>query len=149
MKLFGLNQNHQFQIVSEGTYKLILLYPISQIVLRKVFWFIEKMLIFYWIKNILLYKNKKVITKDNVDTSNCWNIPPANDKIHSAIFSQELCNRVLKYYSYDNDVVLDLFAGSGSFGVAAINTNRIPVSCEINKNYINYIKERIRDYDYN
>lgn len=41
------------------------------------------------------------------------------------------------------DVVLDPFAGSGTFGRVAKIMNRIPIMCEMNEKYFNIAKERI------
>ena len=42
-------------------------------------------------------------------------------------FIEELCRKVLRYYSFEGDAVLDPFAGSGTFGRAARKMGRIPV----------------------
>ncbi len=90
-------------------------------------------------KNIAKYPN---FVKDNdcFDTSNCWYINPKSDRNHPAVFPEELCERVLKYYSFEQDVVLDPFAGSGTLGRVAIQMNRIPVLCEQNKEYVKIIE---------
>ena len=91
-------------------------------------------------KNIKRYKNYE--KNDNeVDSSNCWYIAPKSSKIHPAVFPEELCKRVLKYYSFKGDVVLDPFAGSGTFGKVAFKMHRIPVMCELNEDYIKYLEE--------
>ncbi|MBR0075274.1 MAG: site-specific DNA-methyltransferase, partial [Synergistaceae bacterium] len=98
--------------------------------------------------NFLLDKNMKnyaVYEKyenENVDTSNCWYIAPKYDKDHPAVFPEELCRRILKYYSFEGDVVLDPFAGSGTLGRVARGMNRIPVMCEINENYAEIINKK-------
>lgn len=89
-------------------------------------------------ENIKKYPNKKY-SDNEIDSTNCWHINPKSDKNHPAVFPEELCRRVLKYYSFENDTVLDPFAGSGTFGRVAIKTNRIPVLCEINEDYIKTI----------
>ncbi|WP_240328660.1 DNA methyltransferase [Helicobacter suis] len=38
----------------------------------------------------------------------------ALNKNHPAVFPEELVQRVLKYYSFERDVVCDPFAGSGT-----------------------------------
>jgi len=81
--------------------------------------------------------------EEKIFTSNCWYIAPTYKKEHPAIFPDELCEKVLKYYSYPGDVVLDPFAGSGTFGKIALKNNRIPILCEKNVEYINYIKKNI------
>ena len=90
-------------------------------------------------KNIAKYPN---FVKDNndFDTSNCWYINPKSDKNHPAVFPEELCEKVLKYYSFEHDIVLDPFAGSGTLGRVALQMNRIPVLCEQNKEYIKVIE---------
>jgi adenine specific DNA methylase Mod len=41
--------------------------------------------------------------------------------------------------------VLDPFAGSGTTGIVAVNHNRHAVMCELNKEYIELAKKRIRE----
>lgn len=94
----------------------------------------------------LLDKNMKKysynIPEDvEVESTNCWFIKPKKDKQHPAVFPEELCERILTYYSYENDVVLDPFAGSGTFGKVAKKMNRIPILCEKNEKYIKRIEE--------
>ena len=93
-------------------------------------------------ENIKKYKTFQP-NNDDFDVSNCWYIAPKSSKDHPAVFPEELCNRILKYYSYEGDVVMDPFAGSGTFGEVALDMKRIPVLCEINTNYINNIKRRL------
>lgn len=90
-------------------------------------------------KNIAKYSN---FVKDDsdFDTSNCWYINPKSDRNHPAVFPEELCEKVLKYYSFERDIVLDPFAGSGTLGRVALKMNRIPVLCEQNKEYIKVIE---------
>ena len=58
------------------------------------------------------------------ETTNVWHIDPKYDKGHSAVFPLDLCRRVIKYYSFVDDLVFDPFAGSGTLGRAAISLNR-------------------------
>ncbi len=98
--------------------------------------------------NFLLDKNIKKYTKnenykpndDKIHTSNIWKIPPSSSRNHPAIFPDELCKRILKYYSFEGDVVLDPFAGIGTFGRVAYKMGRIPVMCEMNDTYIEMIE---------
>lgn len=69
-----------------------------------------------------IIKESKV--KDNYETSNVWKIDPTFNRVHTAVFPIELCNRVIKYYSFKGDVVFDPFAGSGTLGRAAKNLER-------------------------
>ncbi len=91
-------------------------------------------------KNIAMY-DKSVANDENFESSNCWYIAPASNKNHPAVFPKELCRRILKYYSFSGDVVLDPFAGSGTFGEVAIEMGRTPILCEQNENYCDLINE--------
>lgn len=53
------------------------------------------------------------------ETRNVWHIDPTFDKVHSAVFPIELCNRIITFYSFKGDLVYDPFGGSGTVGKAA------------------------------
>ena len=86
-------------------------------------------------KNIKRYRSYDRHEDEEIDTSNCWFIAPSHDKNHPAVFPEELVRRVLKYYSFEGDTILDPFCGSGTTGRVARRMNRLPVLCEINKDY--------------
>lgn len=90
-------------------------------------------------KNIKNY-DKNLRNDDELDSTNCWYISPKADKNHPAVFPEELCKRVLKYYSFKGDVVCDPFAGSGTFGRVARSMGRIPLLCEANEKYAQKLK---------
>ena len=56
-----------------------------------------------------------------------------------------LLEYLIKTYTNENDVVLDNCMGSGSTGVASINTNRNFIGIELDENYFNIAKERINN----
>ena len=97
-------------------------------------------------KNIADYIEFDKYEDEEIDTSNCWYIAPKSDKNHPAVFPEELCRRILKYYSFEGDVVLDSFAGSGTFGRVAKNMNRIPIMCEKNEEYAKLIMKEDEGY---
>ena len=86
-------------------------------------------------------KVKKSKVLEEYETTNIWRIDPTFDKIHSAVFPIELCKRVIKFYSYIDDLIFDPFAGSGTLGMAAINLNRFFFLTEKEIKFINRIKE--------
>ena len=90
-------------------------------------------------KNINIYKNFKPNFRDEFDKTNCWLISPRASKNHPAIFPEELCEKIIHYYSFPQDIVLDPFAGSGTFGDVAIKMKRIPILCEMNEEYAKHI----------
>lgn len=91
-------------------------------------------------KNIKKY-DKALKNDEQIDSTNCWYISPKTDKNHPAVFPEELCQKVLKYYSFQGDVVCDPFAGSGTFGKVAKEMNRIPLLCEQNIDYAQRLKQ--------
>lgn len=88
-------------------------------------------------------KVKKSKVLGNYETTNIWRIDPTFDSIHSAVFPIELCNRVIKFYSFVGDLVFDPFAGSGTLGRAAANLDRHFFLTEKEAKYINRIKEEL------
>ena len=56
-----------------------------------------------------------------------------------------LLQYLIKTYINENETVLDFTMGSGSTGVAAINTNRKFIGIELNKNYFEIAKNRINE----
>lgn len=79
--------------------------------------------------------------ENGYETSNVWKIDPTFDKIHSAVFPAELCNRVIKYYSYKGDLIFDPFGGSGTVGKTAKSLQRNFFLTEKDENYFNYMKQ--------
>ena len=57
----------------------------------------------------------------------------------------ELLEYLIKTYSNENDIVLDNCMGSGSTGVACINTNRNFIGIELDDKYYNIAEERIKN----
>lgn len=56
----------------------------------------------------------------------------------------ELLSKLIKDCTYKNSLVLDCFMGSGSTGVACVNTGRDFIGIELDKNYFEVAKQRIK-----
>ena len=56
-----------------------------------------------------------------------------------------LLEYLIKTYTNENETVLDFTCGSGSTGVAAVNTNRSFIGIELDENYFNIAEKRIQD----
>jgi DNA modification methylase len=78
--------------------------------------------------------------KGDFETTNVWKIDPKSDKVHSAVFPAELCQRVIQYYSFKGDLVFDPFAGSGTLGRVARNLGRKFFLTEKEFKYFEYMK---------
>lgn len=66
------------------------------------------------------------------------------EKLHPTQKPVALCEYLINTYTNENDLVLDNCMGSGSTGVACINTNRRFVGIEINEEYYKIANERMR-----
>lgn len=67
------------------------------------------------------------------------------NKIHPTQKPIALLELLIKSYTDKNDLVLDTCMGSGSTGVACINTDRDFIGIELDKEYYDYAKERIEN----
>ena len=56
-----------------------------------------------------------------------------------------LLEYLIKTYTNEDELVLDFTMGSGSTGVACLNTNRKFIGIELDENYFNIAKKRIED----
>ena len=74
------------------------------------------------------------------ESTNVWRIDPAFDRVHSAVFPLQLCERVIRYYSFTGDLVFDPFAGSGTMGRAAARLGRRFFLTEKEPAYVNRIR---------
>lgn len=83
---------------------------------------------------------------DGYETTNLWKIHPANHPKHPAVFPLELAEKVIQYYSFKKDVVLDPFAGVGTVGKAATKLGRRFVLFEKDAEYIQIIKSEVHEW---
>ena len=86
---------------------------------------------------------------DNYEKTNLWKIHPANHKVHPAVFPVELAEKVIKYYSFQNDVVLDPFAGTGTVGEASVRLGRRFVLFELSEEYMTILKDEVQSWLHN
>ena len=78
-------------------------------------------------------------------TLSVWDIPPESAKRigHPAPFPVELADRVIRLYSFKNDVVLDPFNGAGTTCVAAKEAHRHWVGFDISEKYCQLAEKRL------
>jgi site-specific DNA-methyltransferase (adenine-specific) len=65
---------------------------------------------------------------------------------HPAPFPVELPHRLIQLYTFENDIVLDPFMGSGQTAIAAIMSGRHYIGYEIEKSYVDLSVKRIKQY---
>lgn len=68
-----------------------------------------------------------------------------NDTIHETQKPVKLLEYLIKTYSNEGDVVLDSTMGSGTTGVACVNTNRKFIGIEMDQKYFDLAKKRIEE----
>ena len=69
----------------------------------------------------------------------------AQQQVHPTQKPVPLMEWLVKTYSNEGEVVLDNCMGSGTTGVAAVNTNRNFIGIEMDKNYYKIAEERIKN----
>lgn len=95
-------------------------------------------------------KRRSTISKEEFleFTKSVWTFPaqPAKKVGHPAPFPVELPYRLIQLYTFEGEVVLDPFMGSGQTAIAALMANRHYVGYEINQDYADLSKRRIREF---
>ncbi len=77
------------------------------------------------------------------DKTNVWDVTPSNHKAHPAIFPDELVSKVIRYYSFEGDSVLDPFAGTGTVGRVATAMGRRFVLIEKRIDYFETMRQEL------
>lgn len=100
---------------------------------------------------------KKEGDKNNVDIDSeefkkwvygKWSIAPERNMKkykHDAMFPEELVKRLLKLFSYKNDIVLDPFNGAGTTTKVAKQLNRKFIGIDISEEYCKTAEDRLND----
>ena len=77
-----------------------------------------------------------------------WSIAPERNMKkykHDAMFPEELVKRLLKLFSYKNDIVLDPFNGAGTTTKVAKQLNRKFIGIDISEEYCKTAENRINE----
>jgi len=103
----------------------------------------------WYLKNceLILFFRKGKAKPINDMTSRDWvsvSMPTQKTgKLHITQKPLSLIEKLVTNSTKENDIVLDPFMGSGTTGVACVNTNRNFIGMELDENYFNIAKERI------
>ncbi|MEW6026106.1 MAG: site-specific DNA-methyltransferase [Planctomycetota bacterium] len=94
--------------------------------------------------------HKSTITKEEFLelTKSVWTFPAESARKigHPAPFPVELPYRLIQLYTFENDIVLDPFVGSGSVCISALKSKRRYVGYDISKEYVQLAEKRIEHY---
>lgn len=83
----------------------------------------------------------------NSGSSSVWNFnKPQISKLHPTMKPVELCDKAIKNSSKRNQIILDLFLGSGSTLIACEKNNRICYGMEIDPIYCDVIVQRWEEF---
>jgi site-specific DNA-methyltransferase (adenine-specific) len=98
-------------------------------------------------------KRKSTISKEEFleFTKSVWTFSaePATKVGHPAPFPVELPYRFIQLYTFEEEVVLDPFIGSGQAAIAALRTQRHYVGYDINEEYVKLAERRIKEFSIN
>lgn len=100
--------------------------------------------------------HKKAGSRENIDITGDefkewvlgkWSFPPEirmKDYDHPAMFPEELPRRLMKLFSYKNDIVLDPFNGAGTCSLVAWKIGRRFIGIDVSSQYCETALARIR-----
>jgi len=88
-------------------------------------------------------RNNSLVIGD-YEKTNLWRINPDTKSKHPAPFPELLVDKIIRYYSYEGDLVCDPFIGSGTTAVACIKNNRRYIGIEISEEYCEIARRRIK-----
>ena len=71
-----------------------------------------------------------------------------NKRLHPTQKPLELMEYLIKTYTNENETVLDFTMGSGSTGVACVNTKRNFIGIELDDKYVEIANQRIKEAEY-
>ncbi len=96
------------------------------------------------------HKRRATITREEFleFTKSVWTFPAVRAKQvgHPAPFPVELPYRLIQFYTYEGEVILDPFMGSGQTAIAALQGNRHYLGYEIEADYVRLAEKRIRQF---
>lgn len=108
---------------------------------------VETILVMYKTRWKKIRKGKSDITRDEFIqwTNGVWNFSgESKTKIgHPTPFPVELPRRCIKLFSFQGEVILDPFLGSGTTLIACLQTNRLGIGVEINRDYCKLAAKRL------
>ena len=78
-------------------------------------------------------------------TRTVWNFGTESKKKigHPAPFPVELPRRLIEFYTFENQIVMDIFSGSGTVGVASVQLNRNYILIDNCSDYCDLAQKRI------
>lgn len=90
-------------------------------------------------------KERSKLTKEEWRefTKTVWHIANVADPNHPAVFPEEIPRRLVKLFTFEGELVLDPFAGTGPTASAALALRRRAICVDQNPKYVRLIRDRV------
>jgi len=91
-------------------------------------------------------KEKSKLSKEEWKefTKTVWHIANESDPLHPAVYPKEIPKRLIKLFTFWDEIVLDPFAGIGTTAHAALECGRQAVCIDQNNKYFQEMKKRLK-----
>ena len=83
------------------------------------------------------------VVSDGYERTNVWHINPETSSKHPAPYPEELVEKLVRYYSFVGDTIVDPYMGSGTTAVVCKRLKRSCIGFEIHKEYIDLAMKRM------
>ena len=102
---------------------------------------------------LLIFDSKNAISRqfdkcnfDRGTLEDIWEIKRGKkvDKSHSAVFPEELADKIITLFSNEGDLIYDPFMGTGTTAISSIKNNRNWIGSEISSKYCEIVEERVK-----
>jgi DNA modification methylase len=100
-------------------------------------------------RKVLAGKTSTITKEDFLElTKSVWTFPAESARKvgHPAPFPVELPYRLIQLYTFQEEVILDPFIGSGQAAIAAVRAHRHFVGYDISEEYVKLAENRIKEY---
>ena len=103
---------------------------------------------------LLIFDSKNAISRqfskcnfDRGTLDDIWEIKRGRKitKTHSAVFPEELIDKIITLFSNEGDLIYDAFMGTGTTAVSAIKNNRNWIGSEVISNYCDIVEKRTKE----
>lgn len=96
---------------------------------------------------LVLSKNKTTLKANGTYTKNAFITSAFTNneynKIHKAVMNPEACEYIIRNFTNENDLILDMFMGVGTTALSCIKNNRDFTGFELSEEYSKIANERI------
>lgn len=97
------------------------------------------------IKDEFMREKKNLCTYNGKNESDVLNFELSEERVHPTQKPVDMLEYLIKTYSNEGETVLDNCMGSGSTGVACVNTGRDFIGIELDPDYFRIAERRIKD----